>query len=132
MPPIRRKSNRYTTFMEIFGIGTDIIEIERVARVMRENPRFAARVFTRAELDYCNGKTSCYGHLAGRFAAKEAVAKAIGRSFSWQDVELVNGGGKPEVRLHGEALEETRGCRIMVSISHSRNYAAATAILVRE
>jgi holo-[acyl-carrier protein] synthase len=118
--------------MEILGIGTDIIEIERVARSVEDNPRFSAKVFTKAELDYCSGKRSCHPHLAGRFAAKEAVAKAIGQSLSWQDVEILNGvHGKPDVRLSGRAAELTKGCRVMLSLSHSRDYATATAILVK-
>lgn len=118
--------------MEILGIGTDIIEIERIARAVEDNPRFARKVFTKAELDYCLGKQSCYPHLAGRFAAKEAAAKAIGRSLSWQDVEILSGvDGKPDVRLSGQAAELTKGCRMMLSLSHSRNYATATAILVK-
>lgn len=119
--------------MQIVGIGTDIIEIERIARAVESNPRFAKRIFTQAELDYCRGRKSCHSHLAARFAAKEAVAKAIGRSLSWQDVELANGThGKPVVKLRGAAKKFAEGCRVMVTISHSRHYATATAILVRE
>lgn len=119
--------------MQIVGIGTDIIEIERIARAVESIPRFAARIFTQAELDYCQGRKSCHSHLAARFAAKEAVAKAMGRSLSWQDVELANGTqGKPVVKLHGHAKKFAEGCRVMVTMSHSRYYATATAILVRE
>ena len=119
--------------MEIVGIGTDIIEIERLARMVEQDPGFARRIFTKAELDYCLSKKSRSAHLAARFAAKEAVAKAIGRSLSWQDVELVNAdGGGPIVRLSGEARRCTEGCRVLVTVSHSRNYATATALLVRE
>lgn len=118
--------------MKILGIGTDIIEIERIARAIEMNPRFIRRVFTKAELDYCTGRKGYNSHLAARFAAKEAVAKAIGKSFSWQEVELVNGtNGKPEVRLYGKAKQLTEGCRVMISVSHSMHYATATAILVR-
>jgi holo-[acyl-carrier protein] synthase len=118
--------------MQILGIGTDIIEIERIAKVVQENPRFTSRVFTESELNYCADKKSCYSHLAGRFAAKEAVGKAIGCPLSWQDVEIVNGThGKPVVRLSGEAKELTQGCEIMVTISHSQNYATATAIMFK-
>jgi holo-[acyl-carrier protein] synthase len=118
--------------MQILGIGTDIIEIERIARVVKENPKFTSRVFTKSELGYCVDKKSCYSHLAGRFAAKEAVGKAIGRPLSWQDVEIVNGlHGKPIVRLFGEAKNLTLGCEIMITISHSQNYATATAILLK-
>jgi len=117
--------------MEILGIGTDIIEIERIARLIEKSPRFAERVFTKAELDYCLSKRSRSAHLAARFAAKEAVAKAIGRPLSWQDVELANGtNGRPVIRLFGEASRAAQGCRVMVTLSHSRNYATATAIVV--
>lgn len=119
--------------MEILGIGTDIIEIERIARAMEHNPRFGTRIFTAAELDYCVNRKSRYSHLAARFAAKEAVAKAIGRSFSWQDVEILReSNGKPDVKLSGEAENVARGCRVMLSMSHSTNYATATAILVKD
>ncbi|MEN6521464.1 MAG: holo-ACP synthase [Armatimonadota bacterium] len=119
--------------MEIIGIGTDIIEIERVAKVMAENHRFASRIFTRAELDYCRDKKNCYPHFAARFAAKEAVGKAIGRPISWQDVEVVKGSeGKPEIRLHGEAKTAADGCRVFLTMSHSRDYATAVAVLALE
>ena len=86
---------------------------------------------TDAELAYCLGKRRCHAHLAARWAAKEAVAKALGRSLSWHDVELVNGaGGQPTVRLSGEALNAAAGCRIMVTLSHSKYYATATAMVV--
>jgi holo-[acyl-carrier protein] synthase len=117
--------------MEILGIGTDIIEIERIARVVQDHPRFKTRIYTKAELDYCLGKKSCHAHLAARFAAKEAVAKAIGQSLSWQDVEIANGDhGKPVVKLSGKAKRLTKSKRILLTMSHSENYATATAILV--
>ena len=117
--------------MKILGIGTDIIEIERIARTVKDNPRFAERIFTKRELDYCLGKKSRKAHLAARFAAKEAVGKAIGRPLAWQEVEIVNGeNGKPIVRLSGKAKHAAAGCRVMISISHSRDYATATALLV--
>lgn len=118
--------------MEILGIGTDIIEIERIARVMEENSRFGEKIFTKTELNYCLGKRSCGSHLAARFAAKEAVAKAIGKSLSWQDVEMINGNnGKPSIRLYGEAKRLTEGCQVLITVSHSQNYATATALLVK-
>ncbi|MDO8586302.1 MAG: holo-ACP synthase [Armatimonadota bacterium] len=119
--------------MEILGIGTDIVEIERFAQACRRSARFEERVFTRTELDYCRPKASRYSHLAARFAAKEAVAKAFGRSFSWQDVEIfTEPSGKPGARLYGRAQEAAGGARVMLSLSHSREYAAAVAILVRD
>jgi len=119
--------------MEIIGIGTDIIEIERIAKAIENNHRFASRVFTQSERDYCKGKKNCYPHFAGRFAAKEAVGKAIGKPLSWQDVEIVRGNeGKPAVRLHGEAKKSTEGCKVFITISHSKYYATATALLVAD
>lgn len=119
--------------MQILGIGTDIIEIERIADVCRRSPRFEQRVFTPAELAYARPKVGKFSHLAGRFAAKEAVAKALGSSFSWQDVEIyTEASGKPCVNLHGKAKEAAGSARVMISMSHSASYATATAILVGE
>jgi holo-[acyl-carrier protein] synthase len=118
--------------MQIIGIGTDIIEIERIKEAVLASDRFTLRVFTMEELAYCNNKRSCYPHLAARFAAKEAVAKAFGRSFSWQEVEIAKEGQCPQVKLTGKAAEAARGCRVMVSISHSKFYATATAMVVKD
>lgn len=116
--------------MPILGVGTDIVEVERIKDVFDRQPAFAQRVFTQAELDYCLGKESRYLHLAARFAAKEAVAKALGRSFSWQDVEIVSGAeGKPGVVLHGKAKGVARDAGVHISISHTKNYATAVAIV---
>jgi holo-[acyl-carrier protein] synthase len=82
------------------------------------------------ELDYSLSKQSRYLHLAARFAAKEAVAKALGRSFAWKDVELVNNSnGKPLVNLYGEAKSAANGAMVHVSLSHSDNYACAVAVV---
>lgn len=117
--------------MQVIGIGTDIIEIDRIAWVIDNTPRFVKRVFTPVEIDYCKARKDCYPHFAARFAAKEAVGKAIGRSLSWQDVEIINGSqGKPEVRLSGLAQRLTEGCLVMITMSHSKYYATATALLM--
>lgn len=115
------------------GIGTDIIEIERVElAIKRSGQEFLDRVFTPAEQSYCGGKVQC---LAGRFAAKEAVLKALGtglRGLRWTNIEILpNYQGKPEVRLTGGALELAAGmdiAKIMVSISHDRGRAVAFAV----
>ena len=112
----------------IDGIGVDIIEIERVDRAIR-NPRFVERIFSPAEVEYC-GQSVRAERYAGRFAAKEAVAKAFGRALCWHDVEILpQKGGAPLVRLSGEAAELLGGRRIMVSISHCHAYAVAQAVL---
>ena len=115
----------------IDGIGIDIIEIERVAKAVA-NARFRQRVFTDAEREYCDGATNAERY-AGRFAAKEAVAKALGIGLNWRDVEILCGdAGAPRPRLHGQAAERLGGRRLLVSISHCRTYAVAQAIVERD
>lgn len=117
------------------GIGTDIIEIERIElAVSRSGQQFLDRVFTAAEQAYCQGKVHS---LAGRFAAKEAILKALGtglRDMRWTNIEILpNYLGKPEVKFSGPALEiaEKRGIhRVLVSISHDRGRAVAFAVAV--
>ncbi|MEG6520461.1 holo-ACP synthase [Desulfotomaculum sp. 1211_IL3151] len=117
------------------GIGTDIIEIERIElAVSRSGQQFLDRVFTAAEQKYCQGKIHS---LAGRFAAKEAIMKALGtglREMRWTNIEILpNYLGKPEVKFSGPALEiaEKRGIhRVLVSISHDRGRAVAFAVAV--
>ncbi|AEG59047.1 holo-ACP synthase [Desulforamulus ruminis] len=119
------------------GIGTDIIEIERIElAISRSGQQFLDRVFTPAEQEYCGGKIYC---LAGRFAAKEAILKALGtglRGLRWTNIEVLpNYQGKPEVRLSGGALEMAEAMeisKILVSISHDRGRAVAFAVAVGE
>ncbi len=110
------------------------MEIERIrAATIRSGQRFLARVFTRREQRLCGDRP---WRLAGRFAAKEAMLKAIGtglRGFSWQQIEvLADDQGAPAVRCRGKfaaALEARGVSRIHVSISHSREYAIAQVVL---
>lgn len=109
------------------------MEIERVRTVISRSDRFLARVFTPGERAHCGNRP---WRLAGRFAAKEAVLKAIGtglRGFSWQQIEiLADDLGAPVVLCHGhfaQALRERGVAKIHVSISHSREYAVAHALL---
>src|SRR5579885_3540789 len=112
------------------AIGVDIIEIDRVRQsVERFGPRFLDRVYTRAEQAYCRGRAP---QLAGRFAAKEAVSKALGtgiRRIHWLNIEILpNRAGAPQVFLHGPARQrfESAGLTtVQVSISHSRDNAVA-------
>lgn len=116
--------------MPILGVGTDIVETDRIQQVCERTPEFKNRVFTKAELEYSLPKESKYLHLAARFAAKEAVAKALGQSFSWQDVEVVNNPlGKPMVNLYGRAKEVAGSAKVHLSVSHTRHYAAAMAVV---
>jgi len=114
----------------ITGTGVDIIEISRIRSAMNNWSSFAARVFTGAEQDYCRSAACSDQRFAGRFAAKEAIAKALGTSLSWTDVEILPGeSGKPCVHLHNKAAEVAAGRSVMVSISHCRSYAVAHAIV---
>ena len=123
--------------MGILGHGVDVIECPRVQKLLEEHgDRFLKRVFTDHELDYCHKHKESTQHLAGRFAAKEAVLKALGTGMrgrmKWTDVEIANDDlGKPEITLSGESADvaEQKGvCRVLVSISHTREHAVASAI----
>ncbi|AGB40296.1 holo-(acyl-carrier-protein) synthase [Halobacteroides halobius DSM 5150] len=117
------------------GLGIDIIEIERIKKAIKKRANFKKRFFTEIEIEYCEEYKIPWSHYAGRFAAKEAVVKALGtgfREFKWQDIEIINDNlGKPEVNLYNQAqkIAHKKGIEeIMLSISHSRDYAVAQAI----
>jgi holo-[acyl-carrier protein] synthase len=116
-------------------IGTDLIEIARVRRALERYPGFRERCFTEAERAYCDSRPNPPQHYAARFAAKEAVGKALGfgvaRAFAWRDVEIA-GRPKPAVRLSGRvrAWAERAGAgAIDLSMSHSRELATAVAVV---
>lgn len=111
------------------GIGIDLIEIDRVERALARHPRLAERVFTAAERSYAAARARPGRHLAARFAAKEAVLKAIGRpgGFGLGEIEVV-AGEPPTVRLSGRAAAAAGGARIEISLTHSREHAAAVAV----
>jgi len=119
----------------IFGIGTDIIEIRRIKKAISRNPKFADRLFTEQELEYYKSKNMKVQHIAGGFSAKEAVLKALGTGlsgFRWKDIEILRVmGGKPIVRFGGNIkkfVEDNRIGIIHVTISHSREFATASAV----
>lgn len=115
------------------GIGIDLIEIERIERAIARRPRLAERLFLPAELAFARSRPRPARHLAVRFAAKEAAVKALGGGCAPRDIEVVGGGVEPPVlRLHGRAaqLARERGIRLDVSLTHSRDTAAA-AVLAR-
>lgn len=120
------------------GLGVDLVEVGRIKRAhKRWGERFLRRVFTAGERDYCMRKAHPEQSLAARFAAKEAVLKAIGTGLSggirWIDVEVVNDKhGKPEVKL-GERITRRIGNRkVLLTISHTRELAVAQAILLEK
>jgi len=124
----------------ILGTGIDLVENERLGEMIdRWGARFLDRVFLGAEQRYCNSKAFPCRHYAGRFAVKEAVSKAfgtgLGPTIGWLDIEVVRDeeSGAPSVRLMNKAQEfaASRGVRaILVSLSHTKNYAVAQALLV--
>ncbi len=127
--------------MNILGLGTDIVECLRIAQMIeRHGELFVTRVYTPHEIEYCSSRKSATQHFAGRWAAKEAVLKAIGtgwiRGITWRDVEVRNQpSGKPLIALAGgarEACEKQRIAQILISISHCRCHATATAIALGE
>ncbi len=112
------------------GVGIDLLEIDRLERALERYPRLAERVFTRAERDYAAARARPGRHLAARFAAKEAVVKALGLrgGFGLGQIEVV-AGEPPRVRLGGAAADAAAGRRVEVSLTHSRDFAAAVAIV---
>ncbi|MCD6169729.1 MAG: holo-ACP synthase [Candidatus Latescibacteria bacterium] len=117
------------------SVGVDIVEVDRIrAAVRRWGQKFLKRVFTSGEIEYCMAQRHRYTSLAARFAAKEAVSKAIAPKMAirWTDVEIVRSHrGKPEVKVRGKAAEATTGKKILLSLSHTQSYAVAVAVLRR-
>jgi len=125
--------------MTILGLGMDIVETKRIAEsVERFGDRFLNRIFLEGEIAYSRSMKFPHLHLAARFAAKEAISKAfgtgIGADMGWRDLEIVREpGGAPQVRLHGraEALAKSRSITsVFVSLSHTAEYGAASAVIV--
>jgi len=121
--------------MMIYGIGTDIVEIDRIKKAMERYPQFVDRLFSIDELVYLGSKALNPQHVAGGFSAKEAVLKSIGtglRNFKWKEIEIIRDNkGKPFVRLNGKAkdyVDDNYIGNIHITISHSKNYATATAL----
>lgn len=124
----------------IVAIGIDLVEITRIEGVFtRRGERFRDRVFAEGEISYCERRVSKFASYAARFAAKEAVMKALGTGWSdgvgWRDVEVVRGSnGAPAVQLHGRALErmnEIGATKAHLSLTHSGNLAIAQVVLER-
>lgn len=127
--------------MNPFGIGIDLVEVARVAdAIERQGDAFLRKVFTDAERAYCGSRKEPAIHYAARFAAKEAVAKALGTGIGAQagllDLEVFHeASGAPAIRLAGKALEFARSqgiTRVLISLTHTRDHAAAQALAVRD
>jgi holo-[acyl-carrier protein] synthase len=116
------------------GVGIDLLDIERLERALERRPRLAERLFTAAERDYAASRARPGMHLAARFCAKEAVAKALSlRVWDPHDVEVVGGGGPPSVRLsgHAGARASELGVAVEVSLTHTHGMAGAVAVAGR-
>lgn len=113
----------------------DLLEIERLERALDRRPALAVRLFTPQEREYAARRARPGQHLAARFCAKEAVAKALGMTaWSWLDIEVVSDDGPPAVTLHGTAADRASslGVGVRISLTHTRRDAAAVAITVAE
>jgi holo-[acyl-carrier protein] synthase len=126
-----------TNAMNIIGIGTDITECLRIARMIeRYGEFFLNRIYTPEEIRYCQNRKQSTQHYAGRWAAKEAVLKALGtgwvRGIRWRDIEIRNEpGGRPTVAVRGgtrDLVERLGIAQVLVSISHCHTHATAYAI----
>lgn len=122
----------------IIGIGIDLVEVARIGRMVeRYGRRFVDRVYTAHEVEACRRRGAAAQEFAARWAAKEALMKAVGTGWRggvlFRDIENYNlPSGKPMIRLHGRVkklAQRLGGRRIHVSISHEREYAVAVVIL---
>ncbi|HVP11018.1 MAG TPA: holo-ACP synthase [Phycisphaerae bacterium] len=127
--------------MKIIAQGIDLVECDRIERIWRQHPeRFLARILTPAERAYCERKKNPLPHIAGRFAAKEAVLKVLGTGWrgqiAWTDIEVLNDlAGQPHVTLAGytwEVADRLGIKKILISITHTEKHAAASAIGVSD
>lgn len=122
--------------MKILGLGTDIVEIERIEKAINKTEKFREKVFTDKEILYCEGKATKYQSYAGRFCVKEAISKAMGtgvRNFELKDIEVLNDGlGKPFGVFYGNLKEYFSDKNLMITISHCKEYATATAIIMEK
>lgn len=119
----------------IVGVGIDLVEVYRVEEsIDKYKSKFLNRLFTKAEQKYCNRFSTPYEHFAARFAAKEAVSKALGIGFgeelSWLDIEIQNDAkGKPSVVLSKKVANKFSNPKIHISLSHTKDHAIAYVVL---
>ena len=120
-----------------FSLGTDLIEIKRIKKALnRWGNRFLSRVFTPAEIEYCQRKKSPEISLAARFAAKEAAMKALGTGLSggvrWIDFEVIRGArGRPEMTLSQNIKKRLKDGKMLVTLTHTREHAVAVVLLIQ-
>jgi holo-[acyl-carrier protein] synthase len=118
----------------IIGIGVDIIEVGRIQAALanpRTGARFRDRVFTPSEVEYCSRRRNAHESFAARFAAKEAMMKALGRAVGWREIEVARTNGPPSIQLSGRARERAAALgitRVNLSLSHTAHMAVAYVI----
>ncbi|MBE6421163.1 MAG: holo-[acyl-carrier-protein] synthase [Elusimicrobium sp.] len=115
--------------MEIVGIGTDLVEVARI-KAFAEKQNALERIFSEEEIAYCRARKNCYQHLAVRFAAKEAVYKALPfDGFAFKDIQVANlENGRPQVRVNDKRMD---GLAVQISLSHTDEYACAMVVVQR-
>ena len=121
----------------IKGIGIDIVEIKTIEKSISRSKRFKERIYTANEIQYCEQKPFKFQHFAARFAAKEAVMKAMGigwdKGIQWKQIEVLSEyNGKPIIRVSGKAkdfLGKMKLKNILLSLSHSKDYATAFVVI---
>ena len=122
----------------VIGIGIDIIEIDRIkTSIETYGNRFLSKIYTPIEIDYCNSKANKFQHYAARFAAKEAIYKALAtgwqKDLHWQDIEIINQPtGMPVASLKGKLKKFlSNEMDLKISLSHSNNYVTCVAIIYK-
>ena len=123
----------------IKGVGKDLVEIESIKRAIDNNDRFLERIFTKKEIAWGEKKRNRYQFYGAHFATKEAVMKALGtgwrKGVRWIDIQIIhNDDGKPEVRLVGKTKEIAKKLgidEVLISMSHTKEYAIAQAIAIK-
>lgn len=121
--------------MGIRGIGVDVVDVERMKKTLQDQGEaFVSKVFTETEITYCRSRKNPHEHFAARFAAKEAVSKAMQKGWSgefrWKDVEVMNEpSGAPKIILYGELVRLLGGTKVHLSLSHTEKTVVAFSII---
>ena len=126
--------------MKIHGIGNDLINVNRIEKVIKKNKNFLKKIFTKNEIRYCNNKMNKYYCFAKRFSAKESFSKALGtgisRGLKFNEIEIINNNkGKPNIKILGKSKQivqkilHTKKLEIFVSISDDKPYASSVVLL---
>ncbi len=121
--------------MGIRGIGVDVVDVERMRKTLQDQGEtFVSKVFTETEITYCRSRKNPHEHFAARFAAKEAVSKAMQKGWSgefrWKDIEVMNEStGAPKIVLYGELARLLSGRKVHLSLSHTEKTVVAFSII---